>query len=65
MQAGYASMASSVDAIRGSGPVMRRPSMDRRAFGIFVHLLIGMANRSRTSSRLVPLERSLSVPPRG
>ncbi len=27
-------MASLVDAIHGSGPVMRRPSMDRRACGL-------------------------------
>jgi hypothetical protein len=35
-QHGFASMASSVDAIHGSGPVMRRPSMDRRASGLSV-----------------------------
>ena len=57
-------MASLVDAIRGSGPVMRRPSMDRRAFGL--SFIFGCQRRAGLELHTeTTLERSPSVPPRG
>ena len=57
-------MASSVDAIHGSGPVMRRPSMDRRAFGL--SFIIRCQRRAGLELHTeTTLERSPSIPPRG